>query len=216
MGGSLRSDDSSSSDEEDAEWKAAIHSVASTTTYAGSSLSNGSSKSHRENGAADEQPRDSKKLKLYQIKAQRLLDELLEKSLDFVEDHVKVPDVEPVENEGGGVRLFKNSKVGISFDKVEIQRPTKKPRLVPELTIEEDSKKFRKAVKSIAVDGSEVIAAANDVARRALARMEAKEARAKEKAKKEEERVAELKKTRGEKWLPSIAKEMQLNKNPKR
>ncbi|CAN1343056.1 hypothetical protein LINPERPRIM_LOCUS39664, partial [Linum perenne] len=151
----------------------------------------------------------------YILQAHKLLDELVEKSLDFVEDHVKVPDVKPVENEGG-VRLFKNSKVGILFDKAdEIQCPMKKPRLVPQHDIEEGSKKFREAVKSIAVDGAEIIAAANDVARRALARLEAKEAKAKEKAKKEEERVAELKKIRGEKWLPSIAKEMQLNKTPK-
>ncbi|CAN1191281.1 hypothetical protein LINPERHAP2_LOCUS40962 [Linum perenne] len=212
MGGSQRSDDSSSSEEEDADWKAAIHSIATTTTFAGSSPSNGSAaKSHRD----EDHPHEPKKLKLYQIKAHKLLDELVEKSLDFVEDHVKVPDVKPVEKEGG-VRLFKNSKVGILFDKDEIQRPMKKPRLVPQHDIEEGSKKFREAVKSIAVDGAEIIAAANDVARRALARLEAKEAKAKEKAKKEEERVAELKKIRGEKWLPSIAKEMQLNKTPKR
>lgn len=49
-----------------------------------------------------------------------------------------------------------------------------------------------------------------EAAKKSSARLEAKEARAKAKAKKEEERVAELKKVRGEKWLPSVAREMQV------
>ena len=52
--------------------------------------------------------------------------------------------------------------------------------------------------------------AARDACQRSLARFEAKDAAAKAKAKIEEERVAELKKIRGEKWLPSIAREMQV------
>ncbi|CAL1380858.1 unnamed protein product [Linum trigynum] len=222
MGGSARSDDSS--DEEDATWKAAIQSIASTTTYgsqvsSASSFGNGVAKSHApRNGDNEdaEKPRDPQKLKHYQIKAQKLLEQLLEKSLDIVEDGGEVPDVKHVSNEGG-VRLFKNSPVGILLDsKDDIQRPTKKPRLVPQLAIEENSKKFRREVKSITVDGAEIIAAAKDAAERSLARLIAKEAAAKEKAKKEEERVAELKKTRGEKWLPSIAKEMQMNGSSRR
>lgn len=54
------------------------------------------------------------------------------------------------------------------------------------------------------------MAAARDACQRSLARFEATDAAAKAKVKKEEERVAELKKIRGEKWLPSIAKEMQI------
>ncbi|CAI0430476.1 unnamed protein product [Linum tenue] len=246
MGGSARSDDSS--DEEDATWKAAIQSIASTTTYgsqvsSASSFGNGVAKSHAPRNGDDEdaeKPRDPQKLKHYQIKAQKLLEQLLEKSLDIVEDGGEVPDVKHVPNEGG-VRLFKNSPVGILLDSKgkfasfisfalafhfdlrfvcgtpdDIQRPTKKPRLVPQLAIEENSKKFRREVKSITVDGAEIIAAAKDAAERSLARLIAKEAAAKEKAKKEEERVAELKKTRGEKWLPSIAKEMQMNGSSRR
>lgn len=48
-------------------------------------------------------------------------------------------------------------------------------------------------------------------AKKASARLEAKEAAAKAKAKKEEERVAELKKVRGEKWLPSVACALQVD-----
>lgn len=49
-----------------------------------------------------------------------------------------------------------------------------------------------------------------EAAKKASARLEAKEAAAKAKAKKEEERVAELKKVRGEKWLPSVARALQV------
>lgn len=56
------------------------------------------------------------------------------------------------------------------------------------------------------VDGFDVMATAKAAAERSLARLEAKEARAKAAAKREEERVAELKRVRGERWLPSIAK----------
>lgn len=52
------------------------------------------------------------------------------------------------------------------------------------------------------------------MAKKASARLEAKEEAAKAKAKKEEERIAELKKVRGEKWLPSVAKEMKVNDLP--
>lgn len=61
------------------------------------------------------------------------------------------------------------------------------------------------------MDGVDVLATARDACQKALVRQEAKDAAAKEKAKKEEERVAELKRIRGERWLPSIASEMQVN-----
>lgn len=55
------------------------------------------------------------------------------------------------------------------------------------------------------------MATARDALQKALARLEAKDAAAKVAAKKEEERVAELKRIRGERWLPSIAREMRVN-----
>lgn len=68
---------------------------------------------------------------------------------------------------------------------------------------------FRRRIRSIAVDGNDLIAAANDAYKKSLARLEAKDAAAKAKAKREEERIEKLKKIRGERWLPSMAKEMQ-------
>lgn len=55
------------------------------------------------------------------------------------------------------------------------------------------------------------MATARDACQKALARLEAKDAAAKAAAKREEERVAELKRIRGERWLPSIAREMRVN-----
>lgn len=71
-------------------------------------------------------------------------------------------------------------------------------------------RQFKRRIRSVAVDGKDVIAAANNAYKKSLARLEAKEAAAKAAAKKEEERVQKLKKFRGERWLPSMAKEMQV------
>lgn len=70
---------------------------------------------------------------------------------------------------------------------------------------------FRRQLQSVIVDGNNIMAAAREACQRSLARYEAKEAAAKAAAKQEEERVFELKKVRGEKWLPSIAREMQVS-----
>lgn len=54
------------------------------------------------------------------------------------------------------------------------------------------------------------MAAARDTCQKSLARLAAKDAAAKAAAITEKERVAELKRIRGERWLPSIAKQMQV------
>ena len=65
-------------------------------------------------------------------------------------------------------------------------------------------------LRSVVVDGNDVLVCAKEASQISLARMEARETAAKAKAKREEERVAELKKVRGEKWLPSIATQMKV------
>ncbi|XWS41772.1 hypothetical protein CRYUN_Cryun17cG0111800 [Craigia yunnanensis] len=140
MGGpSSTSSNSSSSGEEDgdAEWKAAIQSIAAATTATftngyNNSLSNSSTKTTRNNlvshsipdtddsdddNAEGEQKQQPQKLKHYQIKAQKLLNDMLEKTLVIEKDTSNVPDDDSVVNEGG-VRLFKNSTPGIVFDHV--------------------------------------------------------------------------------------------------
>lgn len=69
---------------------------------------------------------------------------------------------------------------------------------------------FRRQLQAVVVDGVDILAAAREASQKSLARLEAKDAAAKAKANREEERVAELKRVRGERWLPSIAREMQL------
>ncbi|EPS60502.1 hypothetical protein M569_14304, partial [Genlisea aurea] len=69
--------------------------------------------------------------------------------------------------------------------------------------LHERSKKFRKQVESAVVEGSAVVAAAATAANLSLFRVEASKARSEAAARREEERVAHLKKLRGERWLPS-------------
>ncbi|XP_002525274.2 uncharacterized protein LOC8283367 isoform X1 [Ricinus communis] len=205
----------SSSEEADANWRAAIESIAATTTFGSKNFgttSNGSTSHSTSNRDNEEQTQNSQKLKHYQLKAQKLLDDILGKTLEMVSEPADVPGNPIVED--GGVRLFKHSPAGIVFDHIdEIQRPTKRPRLLPGYDIDEKLKEFRLRTRFVAVDGLDIIASAREASQKALARMEAKEAAVKAKAKEEEERVAELKRIRGERWLPSIAKEMQFNRN---
>ncbi|KAE8670832.1 protein SHORT-ROOT-like [Hibiscus syriacus] len=124
---------------------------------------------------------------------------LLDPNIGPIGPDCNVPDDDSLGN-NIGVRLFKNSAPGIVFDHVdEIQGPRKKPKILPGRGIDENSIE-------------DILAAARDASHKALARLEAKDAAAREKAKKEEARIAQLKKIRGEKWLPSMAREMQLSK----
>ncbi|XP_021273978.1 uncharacterized protein LOC110409070 isoform X3 [Herrania umbratica] len=165
---------SSGEEDGDAEWKAAIQSIAAATTATftpigfNTSFSNSSTtttttkaKTTRNNSVSrptpdtldddaddGEKKQQPQKLKHFQIKAQKLLDEMLEKSLVIVKDANNVPDDDSVENEGG-VRLFKNSALGIVFDcGDDIQRPTKRPKILPGTGIDENSKETTTAVYS--------------------------------------------------------------------
>ncbi|XP_072984445.1 uncharacterized protein [Typha latifolia] len=213
-----RGSPSSSSGEEDGDenWRSAIESVAAADFVLPNS--NGTTNTRPKTGKSNledfhNEERKNKPqtpgLKLYQIKAQRLLDDLLDQSIEIVRDpSLHLSDT--TESNGGGIKLFSRAPPGITIETVDkYSLPQKKPRIIPGEEIDEKSKKFRRQFRSVAVDGNDVIASAREASRRSLARFETKEAAAKAAAKREEERVLELKKTRGEKWLPSIAKEMQ-------
>ncbi|KAE9449616.1 hypothetical protein C3L33_18491, partial [Rhododendron williamsianum] len=216
MGGARRQNSgasSSSSGEEDgdADWRAAIDSVATATGRdRAASTSNGSATKSTKHDEVDN--RKPQNIKHYQIKAQKLLDGILEETIEIVgADRIHILDEDSMNSEGG-VRLFKHAPPGIVFDHIdELQRPTKKPRILPGKEIDEKSKKFRWQLQSIAVDGMDIIAAARDSHQKTLAKKEAKDAAAKSAAKREEERVAELRKVRGERWLPSIARDRRVN-----
>ncbi|CAJ1943007.1 unnamed protein product [Sphenostylis stenocarpa] len=197
---------SSGEEDGDAAWRAAIRSIVQTTTYVSSTTKRGHP---NDDDDAYSKPK-TQQLKHSQLKAQKLLNEILENTIEIVRKPIPVVDEDPKINECG-IRLFKHAQPGIGFDHVdEPQPPRKRPRIRPGEDIDEKSKKFRKRIRSVAVNGIDVVAAAHDSCKKSLARLEAKDAAAKAKAKREEERVENLKKIRGERWLPSMAKEMQV------
>ncbi|KAJ0040122.1 hypothetical protein Pint_27886 [Pistacia integerrima] len=210
----MGSPSSSSSGEEDgtAEWRKAIESVVSTTTFGftnGSTKSITHSNSNTDCSYEEDHQHKPQKLKHYQVKAQKALDDILEKNLEIVRDPVHFLEKDQVID--GGVRLFKNSAPGIVFDhKDQFKGPCKKPNILPGKEIDMKSKKFKRQLQAVVVDGVDILAAARDASQKSLARLEAKDAAEKAKAKREEERVAELKRVRGERWLPSIAREMHV------
>ncbi|CAA3032977.1 Hypothetical predicted protein [Olea europaea subsp. europaea] len=147
--------------------------------------------------------------KVAQHQAQKLLDDILERTIEVVR-HTDQPISEKDPTIIEGVRLFKHAPRGIVFDHLdELEGPKKKPRILPGEEVDEKSKTFRKQVQSIAIDGTDIIAAATAACKKSLSKLEAREADAKAAAKREEERVAKMKSVRGERWLPSMAREMQ-------
>ncbi|CAA3032976.1 Hypothetical predicted protein [Olea europaea subsp. europaea] len=214
---------SSGSEDGDADWRIAIDSIASTTAFTSSSAnSNGKGVpySRRGRGTADspaskeiredkDETHKPQNIKHYQIKAQKLLDDILERTIEVVR-HTDQPISEKDPTIIEGVRLFKHAPRGIVFDHLdELEGPKKKPRILPGEEVDEKSKTFRKQVQSIAIDGTDIIAAATAACKKSLSKLEAREADAKAAAKREEERVAKMKSVRGERWLPSMAREMQ-------
>ncbi|KAK2410490.1 hypothetical protein P8452_71483 [Trifolium repens] len=201
---------SSGEEDGDAAWRAAIDSVAGSSSYITSFMNGFSATNNNDPKKHNDNNPKTPKIKHYQIKAQKMLNDMLENTIEIVKEPILVPDEEP-NTDDCGIRLFKHSKPGIVSDHVdEPQPPRKRPKIIPGEDIDEKSKKFRKQIRSIAVDGKDLIAAANDAYKKSLARLEAKDAAAKAKAKREEERVEKLKKIRGERWLPSMAKEMHV------
>lgn len=133
----------------------------------------------------------------------------MEKSIEIVREPIHVLDNVSVDNEG--VRLFRDAVPGILFDHVdELQRPTKRPRILPGKEIDEKSKKFKRQLRSVAVDGKDIIASAQQLCQKSLAKLEARDAAKKAATKREEERVAELKRIRGERWLPSMVRDRKV------
>lgn len=208
---------SSSEEDGDADWRAAIDSVAATTTFgkttdkvhSSATAANGESVDHpsQEDEIDTTQPR---KLKHYQLKALKTLEDILDQRIEIVRDIDDAFQEDAPSVNGGGIRLFKRAPTGIVFDNTdELQEPRKKPRIRPRKEFEENSKEFKNQIKSIVVDGMEILAASKNACQKSLARLEAREAAAKAAAKREEERVAALKKIRGERWLPSVARDMQ-------
>jgi hypothetical protein len=207
---------SSSSDEDgDENWRAAVNSVAvdSSAIFRNGSNQNGTGHS-KLSGIDGGKEGKSSNLKSCQARAQDLLHRYLDKTLTIIaspesRSHVCKSTIDDAEDE---IRLFRRAPRGITVKPVaetpETLIPRKKPRIPPRKDIDEKSVEFQSQIQSVAVDGAIIIAKAEKEKTRALVRMQEKEAAAQAAVKKEEERVALLKQQRGEKWLPSIASEM--------
>ncbi|KAL3534056.1 hypothetical protein ACH5RR_007577 [Cinchona calisaya] len=212
------SSSSSSEEDGDSDWKAAIQSVAATTAFTSSNSSAvaaaaaavNSSTHHLIGGDHHKEVVDypkSQNVKQYQLKAQKILNDILEKTIEVVSSTNLFPD-EDFTNNGGGIQLFKHAPHGIVFDHIdEVQRPTKKPRILPGKEIDEKSNNFKQQIQSVAVEGTDILAAARNASQKSLAKLEARETVAKAAARREEERVVELRKIRGERWLLCMAKD---------
>ncbi|PKU84748.1 uncharacterized protein LOC110093599 isoform X1 [Dendrobium catenatum] len=217
MGIAGGTDSSSGEEDGDAEWKAAIDSVAAvdvSSSYGLSkfrvSASNGGSLCVGHSNHEVEKKTKAPGIKLYQIKAQKLLDDLLDKNIEIVTTHI--PDNDNLQSDGGLVKLFRKAPPGMRLDPIDQDPgPQKKPKIIPGEYIDEKSKKFRRNIQSVAVNGSDIVAAARLACQSSFARWEARDTAAKAAAKREEERVAELKRIRGEEWLPSLAREMKVS-----
>ncbi|XP_040959935.1 uncharacterized protein [Gossypium hirsutum] len=169
---------SSSEEDGDAEWKAAIQSIAATTTA--TFTANGSNSST--------------------VTTQTTRNNLVSNSTPDTDDYVdKADEIDQRKHP----QKLKNYQLKMKF-----KDPERNQNFFPEEGLMRTRK--RRQLRSIAVDGKDILAAARDASQRSLARLEAKEATAKERAKREEARITELKRIRGERWLPSMARQMQV------
>ncbi|KAF3775514.1 hypothetical protein EJ110_NYTH44477 [Nymphaea thermarum] len=211
----LRDDSSSGEEDGDEEWRSAINSIAvdasvPSLTVAASQKTR--KKNHGEgddthsdsNGDEDAKPRPPNPHKL---KVLNMLDDFLDRNLVFVKKPITKMKSMPEQDEGG-VRLFGRAPPGLTFKTDTVLAPRRRPKILPYEEIDERSKEFKRRIRSVAVDGADVFAAAEVARQSALARFESRLAAEREAAKREEARVAELKRLRGEKWLPSMGKQM--------
>ncbi|KAJ6808368.1 uncharacterized protein M6B38_166670 [Iris pallida] len=123
MGRATPASSSSGEEDGDADWKAAIDSIASIDVS--NKASNGRTKRNPDSADSGERDTDDEKkkkasapaLKLYQIKAQKLLDDLVGKNLELVQSSIPPTDNNHKSDEGG-IRLFRKAPLGILVDPI--------------------------------------------------------------------------------------------------
>ncbi|KAG0605483.1 hypothetical protein M758_9G063100 [Ceratodon purpureus] len=176
---------------------------------------NGSADVH---GSDDDEGKDSSGLKLYQTRLQDLLYKHLDKTFGATAGG---PSVAPAKNQHslnkddvvdggqqtGGIRLFRRAPPGIIEQPREerILGPGTKPQLRPSLTLDEDSEEHIVRLQAAVVDNETVSEQAKRLREKVLASAKSSQAKVELARKNEEERVAKLKRERGEEWLPSVA-----------
>ncbi|KAI3949916.1 hypothetical protein MKW92_027221 [Papaver armeniacum] len=129
---------SSSSEEEDgdAERKAAINYLATDVSNQSADSNGPVPKTTNRTSNSEEKP----KSKHYVV--QKLLEDMLDKSLEMVNAPIPECDDEPAVDEGDGIPLFRHAPLGIVFDPVDDSKlPRKMPKILPRYEVVEKSEK---------------------------------------------------------------------------
>jgi len=173
---------------------------------------------------AENQSKETSGLKLYQIRLQDLLYKHLDKTVGetFAAQPLLATE-QPIECHENGldevekdvdIRLFSRAPPGIVIKRPEKNlKGTKrvKPNLKRGYSIDdEDSEEHLVRLQAAAIDGETIRAEAKHAMAKALATSQVSAEVAEKAAKREEERVAALKRERGEEWLPAIAAQLGL------
>ncbi|CAK9216464.1 unnamed protein product [Sphagnum jensenii] len=161
-------------------------------------------------------------LKLYQIRLQDLLYKHLDKTVGetFAAQPLLATEQTIECHENGldevekdvDIRLFSRAPPGIVIKKPgTISASLVKPNLKRGYSIDdEDSDEHLVRLQAAAIDGETIRAEAKHAMAKALATSQVSAEVAEKAAKREEERVAALKRERGEEWLPAIAAQLGL------
>ncbi|KAH7300044.1 hypothetical protein KP509_24G042200 [Ceratopteris richardii] len=157
-------------------------------------------------------------VKFYQMRAHDILHEYVDKTYEIV-PAVKGGRDEAFETEENiGFHLFKYAPSGLTEKTCQQGASVSARKRFLGNDIEESSEMFKSQVMASAVDGEAVKLAAEKSKAKAFALWMLHQAEEKESKEKEKHRVALLKSQRGEKWLPSVIRDMardnDLDSNP--
>lgn len=209
----LSSSSSDSDSDSDCEQNRRLRSVAvdsSTVAIAASCASKVQTKLDCNNDA-------SASLTLYQIRARSLLQEYLDRTyeMDVIKNNGNVEQnvaCSKDTEDDAGFCLFRCAPPGISFKfSGEAVVSRKRGRELKDNDCDESSKTFEARLLAAAIDGATVKARAEKAITKSICSWLSNEAAEREAQKIEEERVALLKRQRGEEWLPSVARKMAMD-----
>eukprot|EP00250_Pteridium_aquilinum_P013958 c21683_g1_i1 orf=138-869(+) len=152
-------------------------------------------------------------LKFYQARARDVLHKYLDKTFE-----IKPVNCEGMEAQSHfgevasdtGFHLFRSAPSGLSEKRHRQEAVSRRERKLQNNHVDEDSLMFESSLLAAAVDGMAVKLHVENAKAKAFASWVLHQAEENEAKRKEEERVALLKAQRGEQWLPSVARDMQL------
>ncbi|KAL2653377.1 hypothetical protein R1flu_021505 [Riccia fluitans] len=213
-----------SSDDEDEEQMARLQSVAVDSTAvinraAGRGADENTptlrSKRKKKSDLDDEDYNEDGGLNFSQVRVQNLLHHYLDKSLgaSFVELGARTDGVsEDEENEefDAEVRLFSRAPPGINLKRPDVPKQISRPKRYKSSDEDEPEKLSR--LGAAAVDSTTLLSYADRAKSKARVRALKALEDADKREKEEEQRVAKLRKERGQEWLPKVASELKKEK----